>query len=107
KGLGQVVVGTGIEPGLLVIDGSVTGQHDDGSCAAGLTKPSENVYAGAVRKLPVENHQVVVVALQVRPTFETGGGNSHCVLLESEPVHYRLRYLGIVINYQDSRHDRY
>src|SRR5262249_18768430 len=62
--------------------------------------------AGTVRQLPVQNHQVVIVALQMRPAFEAGAGDGNRVLLEGEPICYRLQHLRVIINYQDFGHNR-
>src|SRR5262245_31438875 len=44
--LGYVIVGAGVEPALLVIDGRMPGEHDDARLVAALTQSLEDLKTG-------------------------------------------------------------
>src|SRR4029453_18553262 len=64
KRLGQVVVGACIEPRLLFVDRTVSGEDDNRCFPTGCTKSLENVYTVYVRHVPIQDYQFVFVTLE-------------------------------------------
>ena len=60
NGLGQIIVGAGVEALHAVFDAAALCEHQDGQAGALQAEMAQHAYAIELRQIQVEDHQVVV-----------------------------------------------
>ena len=97
--LGDVIVGTHLEPHDGVDLGTLRGDHDDGHLSA-LPELTTHVDAAHLRQHHVEQHDVGAHEVELAECFHTIGGHFHPETLTSEADSECLHVTGFVFNDQ-------
>ena len=102
EGLGDVVVGAGVEPVDLVAVGGVAGEHQDRALDALLAQQAAELAAVHVGQADVEDDEVVVLLAGAGEAALAVAGLEDVELLgQHELVRQRLAQVGVVVHEED------
>src|SRR5262245_17694807 len=84
----------------------MTGEHDHARCGPCCSEFSKNIDACHVSHVPVQDHEIVFIVLELLPTRAPRACRGNSVILESQPVLNCAENGTVVIDYQNSCHVR-
>jgi len=98
KGLGQVVIGAGVEAAHPIFDRVARRQQKDGGAVAQAAQVAHDLETIAAGKHDVEDHQLVGIGLSEEESLFAGGRNTHRMLLGLEALFDGLREFGLILD---------
>src|SRR5579875_276201 len=98
--LGQIIVRSRVESGLLLVDRATLRQHQHRRLAALRSKTFEDLDASHARQLPVQDDRVIAETLEHLHAGASGVRNLDVVVLAGKIVPHQTRQQAIVFHHQ-------